>query len=159
MDTHGPLVESPEGYKYAILFMCQYTRWCRIYILRNKGQAGAAFAQFAAWVGRREWDLNTRAAPDDPTIKTLSVMKSDNAKEYVGPATEFTRTCHKLGVRHIRAAEHCHEQMGDLEIRWSVIQRKSRSMLLHAGLDSMIWPHSFQHAVYLINRLPQKFLN
>ena len=159
MDTHGPLVESPEGYKYAILFMCQLTRWCKVYLMRYKGHAGAAFVQFVAWVGRREWDHSTRAAPDDPTVKTLSVMKSDNAKEYVGPATEFTRTCHKLGVRHIRAAEHCHEQMGDLEIRWSVIQRKSRSMLMHAALDSMIWPHSFLHAVYLINRLPQRFLN
>ena len=157
MDTHGPLVESPDGYKYAILFMCQLTRWARVYFMRNKGQAGNAFTQFVAWIKRREWDTSV-PSPDEPAIKSLSVIKSDNAKEYVGPQAEFTRTCHKLGVRHIRAAEYCHEQMGDLEIRWSGISRKSRSMLMHSSLDSMLWPHSFEHAVYLINRLPQSFL-
>ena len=165
-DIHGPLVESKDGSKYCILFMCQLTRWLKPYYLRSKSQAGTALEHFVLWISRREWSL-TDAPPawtkledswSDPVIKHIAVIKSDNALEFVALHSVFAVKCRQLGIRQIRAAEYAHEQMGDVEIKWSNIQSKSRKLLMNAQQDSTLWPLSFDHSVYLLNRLPQRHL-
>ena len=159
LDIHGPLVKSPEGFEYAIIIVCYYTRWVYFHALRSKGDAGHVFMSFTQWVKKQEWSKQLPSTSASCSVKVIQVLKSDNAKEFIGPSSMLGRACEQLGVLQYRASEYCHEQMGMVEKRWSPLASKSRSMLLTASMPSDMWPHSYKHAAYLENRLPKKALD
>lgn len=156
MDIHGPLVASPDKFEYALIFVCYSTRWIHYESLHSKGEAGAALGRFILWVKNQEWSKRLPSATCP--IKVIQVLKSDNAKEFIGQKSLVAQFCASNGILQYRAAEYCHEEMGMVEKRWSPIASKSRAMLLTASMSSDLWPHSYRHAVYLENRLPKQVL-
>ena len=156
MDVHGPLVLSPNKFQYALIIVCYLTRWVYYDSLRSKGEAGAAFGRFLLWVKKREW---SDQPPHTRTpVKSTFILKSDNAKEFIGAASILAQLCQREGIKQYLASAYCHEEMGMVEKRWSPIAAKSRAMLLTASMSSDLWPHSYRHAVYLENRLPKQSL-
>ncbi len=89
------------------------------------------------------------------TGQDLKYFRSDNAGEY----QRLQPTFKEKGILWKKSAPYAQDQDGvSKRSIWTVLER-ARTMLIHAGLPSSLWPEAISAACYITNRLPTKALD
>ena len=126
-----------HGAKYFLLFIDDFSRKVFVYILQNKTEVTAFFAQFKALV-------------ENQTGRKIKCLRTDNGTEFCNK--QLSKILMESGIQHQTSVPYSPQQNGVAErMNRSVVER-ARCMLFHAGLPKIFWAEAVTNAVYLINR-------
>jgi transposase InsO family protein len=142
-DIHGPVsTASFTGHLYVLGFICDFSRYARLYFLRTHSAPAIieAFTRFLRWVRQHKFTTSGMC------------FQSDNAGEFTGHELGSFFAANSITPR--TSAAYRHENQAIIERLWRTLQDTSRTLLMAASLDIELWTLAFQHAVYLYNRLP-----
>ncbi len=89
------------------------------------------------------------------TGQDLKYFRSDDTEEYQGLQPTFK----EKGILWEKSALYAEDQDGVSERSIRTVLERARTMLIHAGLPSSLWPEAIAEACYITNRLPIKALN
>ena len=147
-DLMGPIkpVSFPGENKYIITFIDDYSRFARIYTLKNKSQAGECLDKFLQ---------NSRNMIGEN--KKVCFIRADNAKEYVHG--EFLNIMNREKIDNNFAPEYTPELNGTSERLNKSLQWKIRSLMIDSGLPDTMWIFAAEAATHLYNRTPHKSNN
>ncbi|KAM1024520.1 hypothetical protein ACFX2C_037789 [Malus domestica] len=139
-DVWGPSpILSHHGFRYYVIFIDDYTRYCWFYPLRCKFDVLSTFMQ---------WKL---LVENSLCTKVIS-LRSDSGGEYV--STAFSQFLARHGIHHQLTCPHTPEQNGCAERKHRHIVETSRTLLAASKVPHAYWVEAFATSVYLINRLP-----
>lgn len=139
-DICGPMeVETTDGARFFIVFVDDYTRAIRVYLLRHKSEALDAFKLY----------IQQMLAPKGIQPRTL---RSDNGGEYT--SAEFDTFCQGINVKRELTNRYSSHQNGVAERAIRTITEMALVQLVHAGLDRSWWGPSVLHAAFTRNRCP-----
>ncbi|KAI3728565.1 hypothetical protein L6452_17203 [Arctium lappa] len=128
------------GNKYFVTFIDDSTKYCYVYLLKNKDEAIDKFVLYKYEV---ENQLN----------KKIKVVRSDKGGEYVSPFAEF---CSNNGIRHEFTAPYSPQQNGMAERKNRTLKEMVNAMLISSGLSQNMWGEAILSANYLLNKIPRK---
>ncbi|PKU68330.1 Retrovirus-related Pol polyprotein from transposon TNT 1-94 [Dendrobium catenatum] len=144
-DVWGPAPqESLDGFKYYVLFIDDYTRFCWIYPLFYKHETLTKFKNFCNLILNQ---FNTKP----------KLLRSDGGGEFT--STDFKTFLAQQGIIHQITCPHTPEQNGVAERKHRHLLEITRTLLLTASLPQRFWAESLFTANYLINRIPSKSLS
>jgi len=144
-DVCGPMsVSSVGGARYFVSFTDDFTRYSRVYFMKQKSEVFEKFKQYEAEV------TNT-------TGQNIKTLRTDNGGEYT--SAEFEAYLRKRGIRHELSCPHTPQQNGVSERLNRTLQEMGLSQLLHSALPRCFWADSLATACYVRNRLPVCPLN
>ena len=144
MDLCGPFrVATPNGAKYCLCILDDYSRMRFIYFLKSKEETSENIMDFKVMVENK---LDGR----------IKAVQTDNGTEFCKAILEKFFTQH--GICHQRSAPRNPEMNGRIERLNRTLGEAARSMMLDAGCMEYLWGEAFHTAVYLKNRLPHKAL-
>lgn len=89
--------------------------------------------------------------PSLEKIKTICILRSDDAKEYFYSITSFL-TSH--GILHQSSCPHTTQQNGIAERKNRHLIETTRTPLLHANIPTCHWGEAILTVCFLINRMP-----
>ncbi|MBW0553543.1 hypothetical protein O181_093258 [Austropuccinia psidii MF-1] len=136
-DLIGPLPESIDNKKYALMIQDSFSRMTAVIPLNDKMEAKQQI-QF--------WILRFNNATD---FKIKSI-RTDNGMEF---CNHFLRNFLKEeGITHELSILYKHHQNGKIERTNRTISEMARTSLLAANLPHNLWPYAFKHAVWIFNR-------
>ncbi|KAJ9550514.1 LOW QUALITY PROTEIN: hypothetical protein OSB04_014559 [Centaurea solstitialis] len=141
-DVWSSPIYSLDGYKYYVIFVDHFTKYIWLYPIKCKSDTTNTFIYFKALVEKKFG-------------RSILTLYSDNGGEFQALAS-FLAT---HGVSHLTSPPHAPEHNGYAERRHLHIVETSLALLSHASMPLIYWPHAFQTAVYLINRMPTPTLN
>lgn len=141
-DVCGPMeVASTDGSRFFVVFVDDYTRTIRIYLMRTKDETLTAFKLY----------LQEMLQPEGLKPR---ILRSDNGGEYT--SAEFTTFCKINGIQRELTNRYTSHQNGVAERAIRTITEMTLAQLTHAGLDRSWWGPSALHAAYTRNRCPTR---
>eukprot|EP00794_Sanderia_malayensis_P002050 gene2050-biopygen1853 len=139
-DVCGPMnVQSIGGSRYFITFIDDWSRYTKVYMMKNKGEALDKFKEFVNLA-------------ENLTGQRVKVLRSDNGGEY--GSKEFIEFCKSRGIKKEATTPYTPQQNGVAERMNRTIIESVRSMLHKAGLPLTFWAEAVATAVLLRNRSP-----
>ena len=149
-DVCGPM-ETPTfgGKRYFVTFIDDKSHFCVVYLLRNKSEVTAKFAEFVAFA---ETQTGNR-------VRTLRVkaLRSDNGGEYT--SAEMAKFCSKRGIVQKFTPPYTPQLNGVAERMNRTLVECARCMLEHAGLSKAYWGEAVSTATFLRNRCPTRAIS
>jgi transposase InsO family protein len=130
--------ESLNGSKYFLLFVDDYSRFCRVYFLKSKSDVFAKFVKFKATV---ELEKGNK----------LKIMRSDNGGEYT--SRQFEAYLAKEGIKHHRTIPYTPQQNGVSEMRNWTLMEMARCLLYEKKVSLKFWAEAVNTTSYLLNRM------
>ena len=116
-------VQTRGGKKYFITFIDDCTRYCYVYLLRNKDEALEMFKLYKTEV-------------ENQLGKTIKMVRSDRGGEYDAPLNEF---CAQHGIIHQTTAPYSPQQNKIAERKNRSLKEMMNAMLLSSGLPQNLW--------------------
>lgn len=146
VDVFGPIdTLSVRGFKYAVLFTDDYSKWRSIYFMKSKAETLEKLRQYlddvAGLLGGRK-------------VKRLH---SDNGGEFISRA--FKRYCKRRGILHTYTGPRAPQQNGVAERSNRTVVEMARCLRLESGLDKEFWAEACKTSVYVLNRVPSAVLD
>lgn len=139
-DVWGPApVMSVQGFRYYVIFIDNFSRFCWIYPLKQKSDV---FSKFKVFQQQCENVLHNR----------IEIFQSHGGSEFVNK--EFSAHLAQCGIKHYISCPHTHEQNGMAERKHRHVTEPGLSMLFQCHLPPMLWVDAFLAAIFLINLLP-----
>lgn len=144
-DVCGPM-QTPtfSGKRYFATFIDDKSCFCMVYLLRNKSDVAAKFANFVALaqnqIGKR--------------VKTL---RSDNGGEYT--SGEMAKFCSNHGIVQKFTPPYTPQLDGVAERMNRTLVECARCMMEHAGLSKVYWGEAVMTAMFLRIRCPTRALS
>ena len=144
-DILGPMpTPTSSGYRYAIVFVDDFSRFRVVYLLKTKDQAASKLQEYIA----------TYVEPRGASIRRL---RADNGGEFQGAA--FRHVCANNGsIRQEFSAPYTQSQNGVAERSWRTLVEMARCMLFGSGLSVSFWGYALHHSAYVTNVSPTKAL-
>ena len=143
-------VPSFGGEKYFITFIDDYSRYCYIYLIKEKSQAVDILEIYVNEVERQ-------------LEKNVKIIRSDRGGEYYGKYNEtgqcpgpFAKFLEKHGIVAQYTMPGTPQQNGVAERRNRTLMDMVRSMMSNSSLPKSMWMYALKTAVYLLNRVPSK---
>ncbi len=137
-------IESRGGKRYYITFVDDYSRYTKIYLLRNKDEAENMFLVYKAEV-------------ENQLDRKIKRIRSDRGGEY---STESLRKfCEENGIIHEMTAPYTPQQNGIAERKNRTLKEMMNSMLISSGLSDSMWGEAVLSANHVLNRVPHKKLD
>ena len=137
-DVCGPITPaSPDGFRWVISFIDNYSGFIFVYFMKNKSDATQALRKFIADIspfGRIKSLLNLATEAD------LVKLRSDGGGEYMG--TEFKSVLVDNHIKHEQSAPSSPHQNGVAERTWRTLFDMGRCMLLESQLPKSLWPYA-----------------
>lgn len=149
MDIGVMEVEDMQGHKYYITFKDDYSRHLRVYLLKRKSDALAAFKSYKAHVEKR---FVTRIG----ALQLINSLRMDNASEFVTGQFRAFMEHPDNSIEYERTAPHTPQSNGISERTNRVLIELTVSMLDRARLPKRYWGWALLHAVHLANITPSK---
>ncbi|KAD4178302.1 hypothetical protein E3N88_26893 [Mikania micrantha] len=144
-DLCGPITPpSPAGNRYVLLIVDDHSRFMWTYILKTKD---GAFEQFKMFKASVELQYGRK----------IKVLRTDRGGEFT--SREFSLFCEQEGITRQLTAPYSPQQNGVVERRNRTVMNTTRSMLNAMKMPQHLWAAAVRHSVYVLNRLPTKFLN
>ena len=144
-DIWGPSpVITASGYRYYIIFVDDYSRFCWLYPLKQRSDSLACFTNFK---NMGENQFNQR----------LKLFQCDGAKELI--EGQFRSFLDANGIYLRVSCPHTSQQNGIAERKHRHIREIGLSLLHQAFLPKSLWLEAFSTAIFLINRLPTPVLS
>ena len=142
-DICGPLPSSANGYRYFILFICCYSRYIFLYLLKTRDEASDYFALF-------------RSTAETFSGERVKILRVDNAPELI--KGKFASHCKTAGIVYEKTVPDSPPQNGVAKRCNLILASMARAMLINANLSSWFWPFAIQTAVHIKNRVPHSNL-
>ena len=137
-DVRGPMETTSLGrQRYIVSFIDSYSRFVRVYFMKNKSEVLNKFRQFCI---------------DEGVPKSFAslTLRSDGDGEYNNKA--FDEFCFAQGIRREMTAPYSPHQNGVAERRWQTVGNMARCLLKQANLPNSFWVRAVDVAFYLTNR-------
>ncbi|KAJ1686058.1 hypothetical protein LUZ63_017448 [Rhynchospora breviuscula] len=135
-DVWGPTpIVSRNGFRYYVLFVDDYSRFCWIYFMMNKSDVSTIFTKFKAQV-------------ENLFSTNIKVLRTDGGAEFKPISTLFPQIIHQT------TCPHTPQQNGVSERKHRHIIELALSIMSYASLPTNFWDEIFSSVAYLINRLP-----
>ncbi|OWZ03592.1 DNA binding protein [Phytophthora megakarya] len=139
-DLKGPIeTNSIEGNRFVQSFVDDWSGYITAYLLSYKSEA---LDRFKEYVARAENKHRTK----------INAVNSDNEGEFQSPA--WINFCNSTGIERRTSSAYTPEQNGSAEVRFRVLFRKDRSMLIAAQLPKQFWGEALYAAVIVANASP-----
>ena len=127
------------GKKYYITFIDDFSRFTKVYLIRNKDEA---FDMFLSYKAEVENQLN----------KKIKRVRSDRGGEYI----LFNDFCEKEGIIHEVTPPYSPESNGVAERKNRTLKKIMNAMLVSSSIPDNLWGEAFLIACFLHNRIPHK---
>lgn len=138
MDIGGPVEEvSLGGAKFFLLIKDDFTKYRKVYFLKNKSQSLECLRQYL-----KEIQVNPG--------HVVKYIRSDNAKEFC--SKDMENLMKSYGIQHQTSVVYTPEQNGCVEREMRTVVESARTMLLESGLNKNLWAEAINTAVFVINR-------
>lgn len=128
------------GYGYAVEFIDDYSRFCKVYLMRSKNEVLPCFQRYHALLASSAFPMRPGA-----------VLQSDNGGEYRSAA--FAKFSAEHGVVQRYSAPHTQAQNGIAERNWRTLCDSARAMLQDARLPEQYWGLALLHAADVRNHM------
>ncbi|KAG7594152.1 Reverse transcriptase RNA-dependent DNA polymerase [Arabidopsis thaliana x Arabidopsis arenosa] len=139
-DLWGPApVCSSQGFKYYVIFIDNFSRYCWFYPLKNKSDFYSVFLLFQTFV---ENQLNQK----------IKMFQWDGGGEFV--SNQFVAHLAQCGIKQLISCPHTPQQNGLAERKHRHLTELGLSMLFHGKVPQQYWVEAFFTANYLSNLLP-----
>uniref|UniRef100_H3H8T6 Integrase catalytic domain-containing protein n=1 Tax=Phytophthora ramorum TaxID=164328 RepID=H3H8T6_PHYRM len=144
-DVCGPM-QTPTfgGKRYFVTFIDDKSHFCMVYLLRNKSEVAAKFAEFVAFA-------------ETQTGKRVKTLRSDNGGEYTSGA--MAKFCADHGIVQKFTPPYTPQLNGVAERMNRTLVECARCMLEHAGLPKTYWGEAVMTATFLRNRCPTRAIS
>lgn len=129
------------GKRYCITFIDDYSRYTKVYLLRNKDEAGEMFIKYKAEI---ENQLN----------KKIKRLRIDREGEY--DSNPFSAFGEENGIIHEVIPPYSLESNGVAERRNRTLIDMINAMLVSSGAPLNLWGEAILSACHLQNRIPYK---
>ena len=136
-------ISFPEGNKYIITFIDDFSRYAKIYTIKKKNQAGECLEKFLQH-SRNILGEN----------KKVCYIRADNAKEYL--YGHFLEIMNREKIDNDFAPAYTPELNGTAERFNLTLKWKIASLLLDSGLPQRMWILAAETSTYIYNRTPHK---
>ena len=141
-DIKGPIeCASIDGYRYVLIFVDDYSGYVCTYLLRHKSDAFSKLREYVQLVQNKFG-------------KKIVTLQSDNGGEYI--STAWTQYCTDNGIHLTSTVAYTPEQNGLAEVRFRILFRKVRALLMDAELPKQLWSFALRTAVHLYNLTPTR---
>jgi hypothetical protein len=158
-DIVGPFPPSPEGHKYAISFVDEFTRFSHVYFMKQKSEAVDALKSLIADY-HKSGTIIRKISTDQAGEYGGHKDKSSTSGEHLSLdksgfySHAFTKLCKHHDITHQLVPAYRHEINGVAE-RWNrTVMQMANTMLYHARISPVLWSSAVAHANFLRNRLP-----
>ncbi|KAG7584280.1 Reverse transcriptase RNA-dependent DNA polymerase [Arabidopsis suecica] len=139
-DVWGPApVTSVQGFRFYVVFIDNYSRFCWLYPLKLKSDVSEVFKSFQSLV---ENQFNQR----------IKIFQSDGGGEFVNRQLQNHFTA--CGIQHIMSCPYTPQQNGLAERKHRHLMELGMSMLFHSHLPQNLWVDAIFTANFLSNLLP-----
>ena len=135
----------PGSFQYIIAFVDDFSRFAKIYSIKNKSEASKSLEHF----------IRTTRNLVGKNVK-VCYLRTDNAKEFTGG--EFTEIMEKEQIYGDYAPSYTPELNGTAERFNKTMQQKTRALLIDSGIPDSMWALAAETAVNVYNRSPHKTL-
>jgi hypothetical protein len=139
-DLCGPISPiSARGYKYFIVFVDDYSRFCTVFLMKQKSEAFHCFSVFAEQA-RNRFD------------RPITFFHSDN--EIVLQSRQFIEYFEKNGIMPLYSCRYSPSQNGIAERMMLTLLNPVRSMLAESSFGKQYWCYSLLYAATTHNVSP-----
>ena len=141
-DVCGPM-QTPtfSGKRYFVTFIDDKSHFCKVYLLSNKSEVPAKFADFVAFA-------------ETQTGKRIKTIRSDNGGEYT--SRDMAKFCSDRGIVQTFTPPYTPQLNGVAERMNRTLVECARCMIKHAGLSKEYWGEAVMTATFLRNRCPTR---
>jgi hypothetical protein len=137
-DVKGPLpTQTPEGYRYWIVFVDAATRHWAVYFMRNKDQAFECFKAYKAWV-------------ELATGRKIKQLQDDKGGEFI--SNIFRNYLKAEGIQHRHTMRDEPHSNGVAERTNGVMSNRATSILYESKLPPSFWAKAVSTVVHTHNR-------
>lgn len=138
-DVAGPFqVETPSGNRYFVSFIDDFSRYSKLYLMRNKSEVEEHFKAFVA-------EAKTRFD------KKPKILRSDQGGEYTGK--EFQEYLKVEGIQFQHTVPYTPQQNGVAERRNRYLVEAVRCMLIESKMNKCFWGEAVLTANHIQNRV------
>jgi hypothetical protein len=163
-DLMGPFPPTPEGHRYAISFVDEFSRYSVVYFLNKKSQSTDALHAFVKYyssmniiVSKIRTDQGGEYGGHHERVSyggSNSKMPTDHDKEVYSPA--FVKVCEKYKITPELAPAY-KPQLHSVAERYNrTVMSMANSMLYKARISPILWSSAIAHANLIRNRLPTR---
>ena len=142
--------ESHDRHNYALVTVDEYSRWIKVYLLRNKGEATAKLAEHIEYLERQ------RMLPEQgqQRVKVLKKVRTDGGTELV--ANQIKALCSSKGIEMVQSAPYTPKQNGTAERAIRTLRDILRPIVLQSRMTLDMWDYALIYAARLTNCLVPK---
>eukprot|EP00752_Nemacystus_decipiens_P010530 g9376.t2 len=145
VDTLGPFTPvALGGFKYAVKFVDQQTKWKEVVLTKDKTHAVDALELF-------------NKGTVIPTGERIHCIRADQGTEFTSAV--YRQYCQDVGIQLQFASPNTPQQIGANERAGRTIVNIVRCMFADSTLPNFLWGELMQTAVYLSNRTPHAALH
>ena len=163
-DVVGPFPPTPEGHRYAISFVDEFSRHSTVYFLKRKSEATDALLSLILYyrslnilIGTIRTDQGGEYGGhhDRPTFNgTSRIIRPLDLKDFFTPA--FDNACSKNHIQHVLTPAHRPELHAVAE-RWNrTVMTMANAMLYKARCSPVLRSSAVAHANHIRNYLPTR---
>ena len=134
---------TPSGSRYFLTFIDDYSRFCVVYILKNKGEV---FEKIKEYLEMVENQLNGK----------VKIIRSDNGGEYI--SYKVRDLLKSKGIIHQFTVPYCPEQNGVAERKSRSLQEMANCMIIQSKLEKCFWAEAILTSNHLQNRMSTKLI-
>jgi len=136
-------VQSKGDARYFVTFVDDCTRWCEIYLLKQKSDVLNAFKEFKAYA-------------ENQCGERIKYLQSDNGREYCNG--EFDDFLKEQGIRRRLTVPHTPQQNDVAERKNRTLIEMACCILFQADLQMSFWAEAVHAVNYLRNRCASRSL-
>ena len=131
--------ETRGGKKYYITFIDDFSRYNKVYLLRNKDEALDKFVLYKAEV-------------ENQLGRKIKRVRSDRGGEYL----LLNNFCEKEGIIHEVTPPYSPESNGVAERKNRTFKEMMNAMLVSSAAPNNLWGEALLSACFIQNRIPHK---
>ena len=131
--------ETRGGKRYYITFIDDFSRYTKVYLLRNKDEALDKFVLYKAEV-------------ENQLGRKIKRVRSDRGGEYL----LLNKFCEKEGIIHEVTPPYSPESNGVAERKNRTLKEMMNAMLVSSAAPNNLWGEALLSACFLQNRIPHK---
>ena len=136
-DVCGPMsVKSYGGARYFLIIKDDFSRYRKIYIIKNKGEVKYKLIEFFSFAEKQ-------------TGNEIKVLRTDKGSEFMNKMLEAE--IKRRGMIHQKSCTYTPQQNGRVERENRTIVEAARSMLQAKGLEKELWAEAVVAANHVIN--------
>uniref|UniRef100_A0ABD2WA73 Integrase catalytic domain-containing protein n=1 Tax=Trichogramma kaykai TaxID=54128 RepID=A0ABD2WA73_9HYME len=134
----GPLrTTSKGGARWFVTFIDEHTRFCHVYLMKEKSQVTERFVEFKNMVEKQ-------------TGHSIKELQSDGGGEYDN--RKLDNLCKDAGIKRRFTVPHTPQQNGLAERKNRTLVETASCLLTQSGLPKSFWAEAIMTANYIRNR-------